>query len=136
MPAGGEGPASFFLAPVLLVVELLVYNPQGGEEIAEEEEEEGEATHEHLGEESGSGQKPGPALPASSPGVRLTCHSLHSGSRARLNNVSALKSCQNWEGGRFLHTVPARIRAEDGQPDGQGHRYNLRVQRRGRAAGR
>ena len=41
-------PASIFLAPVLLVVEFLVYNPQGGEKIAEEEEEEGEAAHEHL----------------------------------------------------------------------------------------
>lgn len=31
-----------------LTVKLLVHNPQGGEEIAEEEEEEGEATHKHL----------------------------------------------------------------------------------------
>lgn len=29
----------------------------------------------------------------------LTCHSLHSGSRAKLNKVSALKSCQNCKGG-------------------------------------
>lgn len=32
----------------------------------------------------------------------LTCHSLHSGSRAKLNNVSALKSCQNCKGGSLL----------------------------------
>lgn len=58
-------PASIFLAPVLLVVEFLVYNPQGGEKIAEEEEEEGEAAHEHLGEELGLGQsQPGPHPPA------------------------------------------------------------------------
>lgn len=44
----GEDPDSFFLAPVPLTVEFLVHNPQGGEEVAEEEEEEGEATHEHL----------------------------------------------------------------------------------------
>lgn len=35
---------------------------------------------------------------ASLPDPRLTCHSLHSGSRAKLNNVSALKSCQNCKG--------------------------------------
>lgn len=83
-----------------LVVEFLVHDPQGGEEIAKEEEEEGEAAHEHLGEQSGSGWEPGqPFLHPPQAGARLTCHSLHSGSRARLNNVSALKSCQNWEGG-------------------------------------
>lgn len=30
---------------MLLTVEFLVHNPQGGEEIAKEEQEEGEATH-------------------------------------------------------------------------------------------
>ena len=97
---GREGPASFFLAPVQLVVEFLVHDPQGGEEIAKEEEEEGEAAHEHLGEQLGSGREPGRPFPRPPhAGTRLTCHSLHSGSRARLNNVSALKSCQTWEGG-------------------------------------
>lgn len=82
-----------------LVVEFLVHDPQGGEEIAEEEEEEGEAAHEHLEEQAGSGRRPGRPSPRPlQAGARLTCHSLHSGSRARLNNVSALKSCQNWEG--------------------------------------
>ena len=82
-----------------LVVEFLVHDPQGGEEIAEEEEEEGEAAHEHLEEQAGSGRRLGrPSLRPLQAGARLTCHSLHSGSRARLNNVSALKSCQNWEG--------------------------------------
>lgn len=99
MPSGREGPASFFLAPMQLVVEFLVHDPQGGEEIAKEEEEEGEAAHEHLEEQAGSGRRPGrPSRRPLQAGARLTCHSLHSGSRARLNNVSALKSCQNWEG--------------------------------------
>lgn len=49
----GEGPVSFFLAPAPLTVEFLVHDPQGGEEIAKEEDEEREAAHEHLGEESG-----------------------------------------------------------------------------------
>lgn len=104
---GREGPASFFLAPMQLVVEFLVHNPQGGEEIAKEEEEEGEAAHEHLGEQSGSGWEPGqPFLRPPQAGARLTCHSLHSGSRARLNNVSALKSCQNWErGGSYTQSL-------------------------------
>lgn len=41
-----------------------------------------------------------PKHPFGDPG--LTCHSLHSGSRAKLNNVSALKSCQNCKGGSLL----------------------------------
>ena len=70
---GREGPASFFLAPMQLVVEFLVHDPQGGEEIAKEEEEEGEATHEHLGEQSGSGWEPGqPFLRPPQAGARLT----------------------------------------------------------------
>lgn len=74
-----------------LTVEFLVHNPQSGEEIAKKEDEEGEAAHEHLGEELGllTGAKPWPSqVPFQGP--QLTCHSLHSGSRAKLNNVSAL----------------------------------------------
>lgn len=41
-----------------LSVEFLVHDPQGGEEIAKEEEEEGEAAHDHLKEEPGLGQRP------------------------------------------------------------------------------
>lgn len=54
---------------------------QGGEEIAKEEEEEGEAAHEHLGS-TGSGRdarRPSRVPPQAR--ARLTCHSLHSGSR-------------------------------------------------------
>jgi hypothetical protein len=54
-----------------LAVEFLVHHPQGSEEVAEEEEEEGEATHEHLwGGCSQDGVKmdhsalPGPGSPA------------------------------------------------------------------------
>lgn len=39
---------SVLLALVLLAVELLMDHSEGGEKVAEEEEEEGEATHEHL----------------------------------------------------------------------------------------
>lgn len=93
---------SVLLALVLLAVELLMDHSEGGEKVAEEEEEEGEATHEHLQGpgKPGSGQAGHDGLShAPLPEPWLTCHSLHSGSRAKLNNVSALKSCQNCEGG-------------------------------------
>lgn len=91
---------------MLLAVELLVDHAEGREKVAEEEEKEGEAAHEHL-QGSGEGRVRtaevpigSPKRPPPSPG--LTCHSLHSGSRAKLNNVSALKSCQNCRGGESV----------------------------------
>lgn len=78
IPSGlaAEGPASILLASMPLTVKLLVHNPQGSEEIAEEEEEEGEAAHKHLWEEEGEGQAwAWPIRPLQGP--QLTCHSLH-----------------------------------------------------------
>lgn len=89
--------SSVLLAALPLTVELLPHNPQCSEEVAEEEEEEGEATHEHLGKKQGEDWLSRSQSPHPFPRASLTCHSLHSGSRARLNKVSALKSCQNWE---------------------------------------
>ena len=64
-----EDPASIFLASVPLTVEFLVHDPQGGEEIAKEEDEEGEATHEYLGEEAGLGwaESSPPSIPSRAP---------------------------------------------------------------------
>lgn len=53
--AGGEKqswpprcPTSVLLHVLVLVLEFLVHNTEGGEEVAQEEDEEGEATHEDL----------------------------------------------------------------------------------------
>lgn len=139
----GEDPDSFFLAPVPLTVEFLVHNPQGGEEVAEEEEEEGEATHEHLGEERGSGQGRAMALTASHLGhpAHLPLLALRVPGQVeqgqRIKKLPELGGRDVGAGFKQQKPVPREptARARDA---GQtlGGRDNLRVQRRERGAKR
>lgn len=46
-----QGPSSVLLRVLVLVLDLLVDDTEGGEEVAQEEDGEGEATHEDLWEE-------------------------------------------------------------------------------------
>lgn len=46
-----QGPTSVLLRVLVLVLDLLVDDTEGGEEVAQEEDGEGEATHEDLWEE-------------------------------------------------------------------------------------
>lgn len=122
------GSTLILLAPVLLAVELLVYHSEGREKVAEEEKKEGEATHEHLQGLGTAGVRTGrsrwnlPCILA----PWLTCHSLHSGSRAKLNSVSALKSCQNWGEGSLFSKCGVRWDS-DPEVDTQGVDGNTQV---------
>lgn len=127
---------------MLLAVELLVHHSEGREEVAEEEEKEGEATHEHLQGLGTAGVRTGRSrwnLPCILD-PWLTCHSLHSGSRAKLNSVSALKSCQNCKGGGVssVSVVSAGTQIQRWTTKGWTGTPNcdLHVQRRGKEAGR
>lgn len=86
-------PTSVLLCVLVLVLNLLVDNTEGGEEVAQEEDEEGEAAHEDLWEERPEsagrtclGLPPSQGIPRS----LLTCHSLHSGCCSMRNRVMAL----------------------------------------------
>lgn len=96
----GQGGPSLILSCSHEGCGILVHDPQGGEEIAKEEEEEGEAAHEHLGEQSGSGREPGvlPVPPLGKGPAHLPL--LHSGPGPGWNNASALKAAMpELEGG-------------------------------------
>lgn len=99
-PAGRKScpptlPPSIPLRVLVLVLKLLVDNAESGEEVTQEEDEEGETAHEDLREPQkhqsagGTGQGHPPAQ-GSCPGAPLTCHSLHSGCWSMRKRVMAL----------------------------------------------
>lgn len=138
------GPDSFFLAPTPLTVEFLMHNPQGGEEVAKEEEEEGEAAHEHLGERSrvrtgpGAGPRSVSSPPPQGPQAHLPLLALRvPGQVEQGQRVKKLPELGGMKGFK-QKPVPTRAHGQHWgcRPRRMGHRHNLRVQRKGRAAGR
>lgn len=94
-PDPHAAPASIPLRVFVLVLKLLVDDAEGGEEVPQEEDEEGEAAHEDLWEpqrhKSAGGNLPGASSsPGQLPGSPLTCHSLHSGCWIMRKRVTAL----------------------------------------------